>query len=171
MTALLAPPADGLDLDLLAQQQCDVVSRAQLRRCAVTQAAVRWKLESGRWTSIGPLVVALQSGPLTEEQRQWAAVLSGGTAAVAGRSALALAGLTGFEETDLHILVPHGRRWPRIDGVTIRWHVSRRWSTQDLQPGSGVPRTRVERSVVDGAAWTFRPVPRAVCLPRWSNSD
>jgi hypothetical protein len=123
---------------------------------------MRWRLDSGRWTAVGPVVVALQSGPLTLEQQQWAAVLTGGSGALlGGRTALRIAGLTNFEDAEIHLLVPHGRRWPALDELPVRWHVTRHLSVEDRHPGSGLPRTRVDRSAIDGAAWS--PRARSAC--------
>lgn len=153
---------DVPDLDELCADQCSVLHRDQLRQALVTRSHLRWQVHTGRWTSIGPVVVALQSGPLSLEQQQWAAVLTGGDGAMlGGRSALSVNGLHGFEEEVIHVLVPHGRRWPALADVPVHWHVTRRLTSADRHPGSGVARTRVDRSVIDGATWSLRS--RAAC--------
>ena len=70
-------------------------------------------------------------------------------------------GLQNFEDDNIHLVVPHGRRWPTLDELPARWHVSRHLSAEDRHPGSGVPRTRVDRSTIDAAAWS--PRARSAC--------
>jgi len=53
----------------------------------MSRSALRWQLSSGRWQQPCRGVVVAHSGPMTELQRLWAAVMWGGPGA-------ALAGLT-----------------------------------------------------------------------------
>ncbi|HEX9356092.1 MAG TPA: hypothetical protein VF933_20005 [Streptosporangiaceae bacterium] len=46
------------------------------------RAAVRWQVTSGRWQRPSRGVVVAHSGPLTDEEQLWAAVLAAGPACV-----------------------------------------------------------------------------------------
>jgi very-short-patch-repair endonuclease len=89
--------------------------------------------------------------------RRWRAVLAQGEqlVALAGLSAAALHGLTGFDDDDVHVVVPHGARVHRLPGVKV--HVSRRFSVADLHPSRRPPTVRVERAVIDAAVWAHSP--------------
>ena len=113
------------------------------------------QLTARRWQTAGPVAVVLHNGPLTQEQHRWAAVLSaGGRAALGGRSALELAGLRGWEPQAIQILVPVGGHPPRIPGVTVEMHQTRRDEAYRLHIVGSPPRTTIERSALDGASWT-----------------
>src|SRR4051794_27109826 len=73
----------------IAVAQSGVLSRQQALSGGLTEDAWDWKL--GRhWTRIGAGVAVTHSGPPTEHERRWAAVLHGGPqAALDGDAALA----------------------------------------------------------------------------------
>ena len=82
----------------LCNEQCGVLSMASAIAGA-GRPAVRWRLESGRWQRPCRGVVVTHSGPLTDAQALWAAVLGCGTGAVlAGLTAARLDGLSGFDD-------------------------------------------------------------------------
>src|SRR5581483_12315297 len=87
-----------------AQRQDAVLSRRQLRELGHDDNAIRAQLAAGRWQLSGRVVV-LHNGPLTTAQRRWCAVLSHDLAALAGVTAAAELGLTGFDEETVHIVV------------------------------------------------------------------
>jgi len=136
---------------MLAAAQDGVVTRAQLREHGYTESAVRARLRVQRWQAFGSRVVVLHNGPLTTRQRWWAAVLSQHRAALAGITAAAELGLTGFDDGSVHLLVPFGARRHPAPGARI--HVSRRFSAADIHPARSIPTTRVERALIDGASW------------------
>src|SRR5260370_28384985 len=75
------------------------------------EPAVRWRLASGRWRRVCRGVIVTQSGPLSEEQRLWVPLLAAGEGAVlAGLTAAKLAGLTGFDDQRIYLLIPSPRR-------------------------------------------------------------
>jgi very-short-patch-repair endonuclease len=115
--------------------------------------AVRWRLASARWQRAADGVLVTQSGPLTEQQRLWVAVLAAGDGAVlAGLTAARLDGLTGFDETRTYLLLPASRRVRKaLPGVVV--HRTRLLGPADVHPARLPPRTRIARSVVDAAAW------------------
>jgi very-short-patch-repair endonuclease len=98
--------------------------------------------------------VVAHSGPLSGEEELWAAVLAAGRDAVlAGLTAAALDGLTGFESPATHLLVPAARRVrTALPGVVV--HRSRVLGADDMHPARLPPRTRVARSLLDAAAWS-----------------
>jgi hypothetical protein len=146
----------GVDLALnaLAIAQSDVVKRSQLDALGTTPSAIRAHLSARRWQPIGKLVVVLHNGPLTRQQREWAAVLtSGRDAALAGRTALGLAGLRGWEVDEVHLVSPRGRTPPRLEDLRVVVHETR-WS--GVSPLGRPPRTPVDRSAIDAARWSPR---------------
>lgn len=144
-----APPRDVAGLHSL---QCGVLTAASAASW-VGSAAVRWRLRSGRWQRPCYGIVVTHSGPLTNEQMLWVAVLSAGSgAALAGLTAARLDGLNGFDDGRIHVAV-HATRHVRIrlPGVTV--HRARSLSPRDVHPLRLPPRTRVPRSIVDAASW------------------
>jgi len=136
----------------LCREQCGVLSVASAIAWA-GRPAVRWRLESGRWQRPCRGVVVTHSGPLTDAQVQWAAVLGCGRGAVlAGLTAARLDGLAGFDDPRTHILIPAARQVQiRLPGIVV--HRSRLLGQADIHPARQPPRTRLPRSLVDAAAW------------------
>jgi very-short-patch-repair endonuclease len=93
-------------IDGLARRQHGVLSRRQALDAGMTRQAVETLVSSGRWVLLAPAVYGLRSHPVTWEQRLMAAVLGEPEAAVGGRSAAALHGLTGFKRGRPEIVVP-----------------------------------------------------------------
>jgi hypothetical protein len=149
--------AGGRDLLLIVRAfQDDVLTRVQLDVAGYDRHAVRSNLDAGRWQRAAPNVVVLHNGPVTERQRQWVAVLAqNGPAALAGLTAATAHGLTGFESDVVHIVIPTTMRPHRLPGVRV--HVSRRYDAFDLHETRTPPQVRVERALVDAAAWSASP--------------
>ncbi len=102
----------------------------------------------------------LHSGPLSQQQQRWAAVLAQpSVAALAGETAAIAHGLTWSGGEDIHVVVPAGSHFPTLDGVVL--HVSRRFSATDVHPVRTPPIVRVERALIDAAAWS--PRARTAC--------
>ena len=113
-TDLVAVPAV---VTHLARAQAGVLTRAQLRAGGVTAARIESALEARRWRTFGRTVVVLHNGALSTTQRHWVAVLLlSKPAALAGLSAAAAAGLTGFEPDQVHIVVAHDTHVQRRPG-------------------------------------------------------
>lgn len=116
----------------LAGSQDEVVTRAQLAEVGFTHDAVGSRTAQGIWQGLGPRVVVLHSGPLTPAQARWTGVLHAEPDAVLALATAAEAGgLRGFEESEVHVAVEHGREvgdlvHPR---VTIRVHQTRHVSS------------------------------------------
>lgn len=140
------------DLAQLCHRQAGVLTAESAIRI-LGRAAVRWRLASGRWQRAADGVLVTHSGPLTDQQRLWVAVLAAGDGAVlAGLTAARLDGLTGFDENRTHLLVPASRRVRKVlPGVVV--HRSRLLGQAEVHPARLPPRTRLGRSLVDAAAW------------------
>ena len=135
----------------LAETQGWSVSRTQLTALGVTRWMVRDRLTSGTWVRWGTHTVGLRRGDLEPVGHRWRAVWeTGPTAALDGSSALVVAGLTGFEERELHVSVPRGRAPRQVDGV--RRHVVVPRGPDELM-GAGIPRTHVDLAVTRAAQW------------------
>ncbi len=143
---------DHADFGELCAAQSGVITLGSARQ-HLGGSAVRWRLASGRWQRAGAGVLVTQSGPLTDEQRLWAAVLGAGEGAVlAGLTAARLHGLAGFDDRRIYLLVPASRQVRKaVAGVVVRR--SRLLGSADVHPVRRPPRTRVGRSLVDAAAW------------------
>ncbi len=110
----------------------------------------------------GATVMILHNGPLTPEQQRWAAVLAAGpNSALAGVTALEMAGLKGWEDAAVHLLTPRGRTPPRISGIPTVLHETRVPAGGRIEVIGRPRRTRVERSAIDAASW--HPRPRSAC--------
>jgi len=139
-------------IERLAERQESVLSRPQLYAAGVTRWEVRANLLAQRWRRLGSQTVSLSTGPLTMGAADWVAVLEGGPRAfLDGASALRAAGLRNFDVAKIRVSVPRGARVRRVRGVDVRQ--TRRWSPDDLAPGSGVPRSRSEVAAVRAALW------------------
>ncbi|MFI7539704.1 DUF559 domain-containing protein [Actinoplanes sp. NPDC049599] len=125
-----------------------VISMAQ----ALTQLsrkAVRHRVASGRWQQPHRSVLVTHSGPISTGEHRWIAVLAAGEgAALAGVSAAEVGGLRGYEDKNIHVLVPDGRRPVRLPPAVV----VHRTTHPDVAIGRP-PRTRMARSVVDAASW------------------
>jgi very-short-patch-repair endonuclease len=147
-------PVDPNGLELLLFQQCQVISRRQAR-CHLSEAAIRHRLESGRWRLAARGVYATHSGPITPEQRLVIgslAVGAGRPAVLAGLSALARIGLRGWNRDTVDILLP----WQRRDLNPPPWvvvHRTRRLARDELRSVAIPPHTLEVRSLVDAAQW------------------
>ena len=127
----------------------------------MTRSQLRWQIASGRWQKPARGVVIAQSGPLTDRQLLRAALLRAGPqASLAGLTAARLEGLKGFDdkrplrEMPIYLLVPVGykRRTPPL-GLNVVTHYSRTLTDLDVHPTRQPRRTRIERSLIDAAAW------------------
>ena len=139
----------------LADSQDQVVSRRQLRQANVTWQHVDARIRGGTWQAIGPSVIVLHGGPLSERQKLWAAVLHGGKgAALGGLTAARADGLEGFEPTAFQVITPHGNNREDLQHEQLRVKVqeSRRLGAADVHPSRKPRRTRFPRSIIDGAS-------------------
>src|ERR1700730_2070367 len=145
--------------ELLADHDGVLSTSAVLRYMTMDQ--LRWQVASGRWQKPARGVVVAQSGPLTYRQALRAALLRAGPrAALAGLTAARLDGFKGFDdkrsfaETPIHLLAPAGykRRTPP-PGLVVITHYARTLTEEDVHAFRQARRTRIARSLIDGASW------------------
>jgi len=151
------PPDDASELTHLLFRQHNVISRRQAVRL-LGPAAVRQRLASKRWTVAHRGVYLVGSDGFTiadENQRRWIASLSAGAgraAPLGGISALAVLGLRGFTESDVHVVLPEKMRH-RHPPIFVVVHRSGDITRAHVHWNSSPPAVRVPRSVVDAARW------------------
>jgi hypothetical protein len=146
----------------LARLQDEVVSRSQLVGIGADHQVVARRTRAGAWRPLGPRVVVLHSGPLTREQRWWAAYLHASLdddgrpvrAALCGLTAIEAGGLVGFETPVVHVVVEHGRQVKDLESpqMTVRVHETRHFEPAEVHPTLQPPRLRLPRSVVQCAS-------------------
>lgn len=136
--------------------QCTVLSS----RDAIAQFGrghVRWMVERGRWQRPLKGVVVLHPVQLTSDERLLCALIAHGPgAAAAGITAAHLDGFRGFTTSTRHLLVPRGRNPRPMPGVKV--HSSEQLSERDVHPARFPRRTRIQRSIIDAAAWASTPL-------------
>jgi hypothetical protein len=147
-------------LTQLAERQAGVVGRGQLRGLGFDRHAVRWAVETERWSLWGERVVVLHNAAPRAAQLWWAAVMHGSDgvgegAALCAGSALQADGFERFETSGVHVVVRRGVHVTDRAGVVV--HESRRFSGGDIHPARLPPRTRTARSAIDAAAWSRQP--------------
>lgn len=140
------------EVDRLGAAHDGVVSRALLRGVGVDSDRVRNQLRAGRWATHGRQTVALHTGELGAQARRWRAVWEVGAliAVLDGVSALQAAGLTGYDEPDLHVSTLHRHHGGAADGVRVH-AIGRRLVDETV--AVGVPRTRPHVAAVRAAHW------------------
>jgi very-short-patch-repair endonuclease len=111
----------------------------------------RRNVRSGRWQRVGRCIVT-HSGPLTDQQRAWAAVLTPpGVAALARESSLTAAGVRGVgDQPGLYVVTECGARPAAVAGVT--YVQSRHLGLTDVVTASQPLATTPARAVVDAAS-------------------
>ena len=89
-----------------AQVQEGLITRNQLREAGVRSQAVAHRIETERWQSLSPTVVATFTGELTDVQSLWLGVLHGGPGSlIAGLHAAELGGLKNWHRDEVTVLV------------------------------------------------------------------
>ncbi len=138
-----------------ARDQAGVLSRAQLYEAGVTRGEVRANVRAGRWLLLGRHCVRVETGPLRDGARWWAAVLEGGPRAfLDGEAALLAAGLQHFEARKIRVSVPRGARI-RHRGSVCDIRQTRRWRPDDVVGDGGVPRAVPAVAAVRAALWAM----------------
>jgi hypothetical protein len=140
---------------LLARAQDEVLTRQQALR-TLSPTALRHKLASGRWQRIYRGVYLTRPGPITVNQRQWAAVLALGgdrqppSACLGGVGALRVWGLSLVRSSAIDVVLldrgsERALRGVAIHHATVPTQVERGWQRP--------PTTLPGRSLVDAVAW------------------
>ncbi|MFC4106803.1 endonuclease domain-containing protein [Micromonospora zhanjiangensis] len=153
------PRDDASALDWLLFEQSGLLTWQQATT-ELTPAKVRHRLRTGRWRRLCRGLLISHTGPLTEDQYRWAAVLAAGPDAVlAGLAAARAGGLRGnWRDAPIDVLVPYHRRAADllrrlpIGLPAVRVHRTRHLPDCDLQRGRP-DRTSMARSLVDAAQW------------------
>lgn len=140
--------------ELLARQD-GVVSRAQVLELGGTPNDVRRLLRRRTWAPVFPGVYVDHTGPLTWQQRAWAAVLTAWPAALCDSSALRAAKGKGAksgrdESAPIHVAIDRRRKVAVDRGRVVVHHLADldekvTWTTSP-------PRVRIEQTVLDRAA-------------------
>jgi hypothetical protein len=116
-------PTPGWDaIDALARAHDHVVRRVELLTLGVPDSTItRRTRPAGPWQRILPGIVALQSGPLSQDQRVRAALrYTGADAIVTGSEALRRFALRSVPATtDVHILIPDHRKVRSVGFVVV----------------------------------------------------
>jgi very-short-patch-repair endonuclease len=156
MSAISSDPPGLTDL---LRKQDGVVSTASALGW-LSRQQLRWRVTSGRWQQPCHGIIVAHSGPMTQKQQLWAALLWAGEGAVlAGLTAARLDGLDGFPGREnaaqpIHLLVPASRSIRRKPpGLSVAVHYSTTLTPGDVHPLREPRRTRMARSLVDAAAW------------------
>ena len=137
-------------LDSVAQllaRQTGVLHRSQLYDAGWSVEQVRHEIDTGRWHQLAPSVVALQTGPLSHEQRLWLGVLHAGRGAVISHvTACVTAGLRWTVPPAVDVLTPKGDLVLPLPGFNFRQ--TRRPYEYWVDPDSALPRLRVEHAAL-----------------------
>jgi very-short-patch-repair endonuclease len=156
---VLVPDRDAPGLDWLLFEQSGVLTWAQAV-ALLSASKVRHLVGSGRWRRVSRGVLLAQTGPLTDEQHRWVAVLAAGEGAVlAGLAAARAGGLRGRWRSDvIAVLVCYPRCPPDLlrrlplGLPAMRVRRTRQLPDEDRQRGRP-DRTSMARSIVDATQW------------------
>jgi hypothetical protein len=117
---------DEIALGTVLRKQQRVIARSQALACGVTPAALRYRIrKGGPWQRVLPGVYLAQTGPLTTEQRELAALAHAGTGSViTGPAALRHYRVPAPDVPIITVLVPARRAARNADFVKV-WRTSR----------------------------------------------
>ncbi|MEO6511845.1 MAG: hypothetical protein ABIO16_12685 [Nocardioides sp.] len=154
---------DRAEVRRVLARQCGVIARRQVLAAGGLDNDIQRLVRRREWARVFEGVYVDHTGPLTEAQRAWAAVLVAWPAALTGRDALAAHGLRGMSRAagdPVLVVVADGRRVTSPPGV----RVSRsRTFDVDVQHHLSPPRVRLERAALDVAS-TSRSEDAAVAV-------
>ncbi len=143
--------------------QHGVISRRQVLAAGGTDNDLQRLVRRREWRRLHEGVFVDHTGPVSWDQRAWAAVLVHGPAALTGASALRAHGVRGHDGPDLasiSLVVAEGRRVAPAAGVCVRRSSS---FDRDVQAHLSPPRVRLECAVLQVAA-EARTEDRAVAV-------
>jgi hypothetical protein len=135
----------------LADEYDGVLSRDLLRGAGVDRHGIGRQVTDERWRLVGQRTVATHSGELSIRAKAWRAVweVRRSDVAVDGVTALQVAGLTGFDASEVTVSVPWNARLRRIPGVQIH----RVCRVDDELLTAGLPRVRTPTATIRAANW------------------
>lgn len=152
-------------VDRLAVDQSNVIPLRQLRSLGVTKAQWAAQVDAERWTAVPRRGIVAHNGPVRGDDALWKLLLDvGPMARLGGVTVLEVAGLTGYQESRVHIWVPKSA-WS-TKPPEVRLHETRRWNADDCASG-GIPRSRPEVATVQAALWavSLRQAALAMAMP------
>lgn len=146
-------------LKQLLDEQDGVISRVQARRAGLSEDQWQWRLDTGRWQSVLHGVAVAHSGPVTDRQRAWAAVLYAGEGArLSADAALIEMGMRLPSPREIHVVssrevaplvFAHAPDDDLVRLVPHRAHRLGQWAHPVRQP----PVLRLPVAVLHAAAW------------------
>ena len=137
----------------IASGQESVISLRQLRDNGVTRAATRHHLKVGRWAQRSSEVLTTTTGPLSQGQRLWVAVLhAGGDSLIGGLSATEVHGMKNWQRDDVTVLVNNPQSLEPLEGVVF-FRTRRDLST--LSASTALPLCRLEPAVLLFSGYEF----------------
>jgi hypothetical protein len=141
------------DLEDLMSRQDGLVNRRQAMGHGLSEADLRRLVRRREWARVHPGVFIDHTGPLTWQQRAWAAVLYAAPAALCATSALRAANGPGHRDHDddgpIHVAIDRGRTVLTPSEIVAHRLIDLAARAQwNLSP----PRLRVEEAVLDVAA-------------------
>ena len=108
------PQHPGMDLDATTKHQDGLISRRQALGHGLSVVEIKRRLRRRDWVAVHPGVYVNHTGKLTWRQRAWAAVLAAGPGAALRLDSALRAhegpGRKQFDDSVIHVAVPHGRR-------------------------------------------------------------
>jgi hypothetical protein len=134
------------------QEQDGLIARAQALEAGLTTTQIARALRRREWVPVHPGVYVEHTGPLSWQQRAWAAVLRCWPAALHGRSAMRAhegPGRRDADESLIHVAVDRHRNLADPTGVRVH-RVSH--FEERVQWNVGPPRMRYDDTVLDLAA-------------------
>jgi hypothetical protein len=153
------------DIHAMLRAQSGVIARWQVLGLGGSDALLRRLLGRRELVAVYRGVYVAHTGPLTWEQRSWAAALFYWPAALAHRSCLRAHGVRDtrlVRDGDgdigpIHVAIDASRRVRRVDGVRVH-HV--RGLAQMVQPNREPPRLRLEHALLDVASDAYSALER-----------
>ena len=129
------------------------MSLRQLRAGGITRAAVRHHLRVGRWAQRSSQVLTTTTGPLSDSQRRWVAVLhAGGDSLIGGLSAASVHGMRNWHRDDITVLVSNPLSLEPLEGVEF---FRTRRDLAALSAPTALPLCRLEPAVLLFAGYAF----------------
>jgi hypothetical protein len=137
----------GRDWRDLATEQAGMLSQRQLTALQVPRGFVRNQLRARRWAQRTESVFSTTTGPLSDEQRLWLAVLHAGpTALIGGLTAAEVHGMKNWRRDEITVLVDDELSFDPVDGVDF--FRTRRPLREMRTPGRTLPTCRVEPAIL-----------------------
>lgn len=118
-----------------------MLARRQLRAAGASDGDIARMRRRKEIRAAHPGVYVDHTGPLTQEQREWVAVLAAWPAALSGESAI-----PGRRPAVIEVAIEHGRKIEVPDGVRIRRTTA---LAERLRRNAQPPRLRLEEALID----------------------